>query len=83
MIPETEFFYAQRIKKCLPGFVLLHLFRQAVMKAIKFHRQFCAWTIEIQIVLASPVLTAKFKTSETAGFERLPELLLFLGLIAT
>ena len=66
---------------------MLHLLGQAVMKSIQFHGQLCGGTIEVEIeveiVVTQLVLAAEFEAGKPPRFQRLPELLFFVGLVAT
>ena len=83
VIPETEFFDTFRIQVFCPLPIVLPLLRQSMLKAIQFNGQLCRGAIEVEIVFADLVLATKFESGKASGFKRLPELLFFVGLIAT
>ncbi|HEX5223298.1 MAG TPA: hypothetical protein VFZ59_27305 [Verrucomicrobiae bacterium] len=63
---------ALRIQKLSPPFIALHLFRQSVLKAVELNGQLCGRTIEIEIVVTSLVLAAKFEPCKPSGFQCVP-----------
>ena len=83
MIPKAQFFDALGLQKIFPGGIMLHLFRQAVMKAIQFNREFCDWTIKIEVEVAERMLAAELEAGESSSSQRQPELLFLAGRITT
>jgi hypothetical protein len=69
-------------QKFLARLVKLSALRQAVLKAVKFNREFCIRAIEIQNVPANHVLPSEFEIRETASAQCVPKLAFLVRLIA-
>ena len=82
MIPKSQSFDVMPRQKLFSRLVKVNAFRQTVLKAVKFNRQFCIGAIEIQNVSANRVLPAKFETRETASAQCAPKLFFFVSLTA-
>ena len=61
MIPKSQFLYVLFFQKLTALFIVLHLFRNTVLKAIKLDVQPCYRTIEIQNVDTLRMLPSKFE----------------------
>jgi len=81
-IPEAEFFDALSCQKLRAFRVQLRLFRQTVLKSIEFNGQLGGGTIEVEVVVVQGLLAAKFEAGKATGFQRLPELPFFIGLLS-
>jgi hypothetical protein len=82
VIPEAEFFDALRLQKFGSILVTLYVFRQTVLKTVKFHGQLCRRAIEIEIVFAGEMLAAEFEPRKSPGFQSKPQLFFFIRLVA-
>jgi hypothetical protein len=83
MIPKPQRDNVLLFQKSFTQFIMLHSFRQTVLKAIQFDSQLCIGAIKIQNVAINDVLPAEFETGETSPAQRPPEFLFLVGLIAT
>src|SRR2546425_12529481 len=83
MIPEAQFFDALRGEKSLSLLVSRALLRQTVLESVKFDRELCCRTIEIESVNSSRMLAAEFESGESSRPQCMPEFLFLLRLLTT
>ena len=83
MIPKAKFPNVLILEERASFLVLLYLLRQAVLETVKLDGQTGRRAIEIQKVNSGRMLAAKFEPGETMASQRAPELLFFIGLVAT
>jgi hypothetical protein len=83
MIPEAQFLNVLLLQKRAAFLVMLHLFRQTVLKTIQLHIQPGVGAIEIQDVNSLRMLPAKFETGESMTPQRAPEFFFVVRLVGT
>ena len=72
-VPKPQFLDSLSGQKLLPFQIVLHVFRQPVLKSVEFHREPGGGTIKIQVVSAAGMLAAEFESSETTGPQGRPQ----------
>ena len=72
MIPESQFFNAMALEEQPSCLVLLHLCRQAVLKAVHFNGKTRHRTVEIQNKTPQGMLPTKLESGKSAGAQGPP-----------
>src|SRR5262245_42743092 len=81
MIPEPPFLDLLTGQKLSPLLVAPNLFGHPVLKPIQLDAQPCPRAVKVQEVFFDRMLSAELKSREASGFEGVPQLLFFVGLV--
>jgi hypothetical protein len=80
MIPKAQFLNSLSPEKFRASLIAFKLTVSSMLKSIQFNGQSREPAIKVQKVGTDRILSAEFEPSETAGFQREPELLFFFSL---
>jgi hypothetical protein len=83
VIPKAQFLNVLFLQIRTPFPVMLQLLWDTVLKTVKLHVQPGGGTVKIQNVNSMWMLPAEFEPGKTLTSQRAPELLFFVGLVAT